>query len=241
MPLKRWICRPLACVLGMLIWAGSFAGAQGFDVESPAAFLMDVRTGQVLFEKNADLPLPPASLVKIMTLLVVMDAVEEGAVSLDDRVITSRRASGIGGSQVFLAEGEDHSLEEMLKAIAIASANDASFAVAEFLSGTEAEFAKRMNERAKRLGMVGSRFTSADGLPPARGQEGSITTAADIARASQTLILEHPRVLEWTSTAMEKFRDDPLFILYNTNHLVGKYSGLDGLKTGYTQAAGWCL
>lgn len=216
-------------------------GQSAFDIDARAAFLMDARTGQVLFEKNADTPLQPASLTKIMTMLVVMDAVKAGKVSLDDPVRTSRRAAQTGGSQVYLAEGEVHPLRQMLKAIAIASANDASVAVAEFLSGTEEAFVAEMNARARALGMTNSVFHNSDGLPPEPGEEPSYITARDIAVAARALVTEHPEVLEWTSTPMEKFRDQPLFILYNTNRLVGTYDGLDGLKTGHTNAAGWSL
>lgn len=219
----------------------SMGQAQTFDVGAEAALLMNARTGQILFEKNADQPLEPASLAKIMTMLVVMDAVKAGKVSLSDPVRTSRYAASIGGSQVYLAEGETHSLEKMLKAIAIASANDASVAVAEFMAGTEAVFTTLMNERAQQLGMTNSYFANADGLPVNPGERPSMTTAREIAIAARELINLHPEVLEWTSTVMERFRDSPEFILYNTNGLVGKYEGLDGLKTGHTQAAGWSL
>lgn len=234
---------PLALLLLItLLFSWTAVGqAQTFDVEARAAILIDAATGQVLFEKNADQAYEPASLVKIMTMLVTMDAVKAGQVSLSDPVRTSRRAASIGGSQVYLAEGETHSLEMMLKAVAIASGNDASVAVAEYISGTEAAFTNLMNERARGLGMTNSYFANADGLPVNPGEQPSVASARDMAIAARELITKHPEVLVWTSTVMEKFRDEPLFILYNTNGLVGKYDGLDGLKTGHTQAAGWCL
>lgn len=240
---RRRIRRIFGLLLPLLLAFSWTAGgqAQTFDVAARAAILIDAATGQVLFEKNADQPYEPASLVKIMTLLVAMDAVKAGQVSLSDPVRTSRRAAAVGGSQVYLAEGETHPLEMMLKAIAIASGNDASVAVAEFLAGTEEAFTDLMNARARSLGMTNSYFANADGLPPAPGERPSLASARDIAIASRALILEHPEVLAWTSTVMEKFRDNPLFILYNTNGLLGKYDGLDGLKTGHTEAAGWCL
>lgn len=231
----------LGLMLSLLFSWSAVGQAQTFDVDARAAILIDAHTGQVLFEKNADQALEPASLVKIMTLLVAMDAVKAGKVSLSDPVRTSRRAAAVGGSQVYLAEGETHPLEKMLKAVAIASGNDASLAVAEFIAGTEAAFTQLMNARARELGMTNSYFANADGLPPEEGERPSLASARDIALASQALILEHPEVLAWTSTVMETFREDPLFILYNTNGLVGKYPGLDGLKTGHTNAAGWCL
>ena len=237
------IRRPIALLFALtLFFSWAVPGqAQSFDVAARAAILIDAATGQVLFEKNADQPYEPASLVKIMTLLVAMDAVKAGQVSLSDPVRTSRRAASIGGSQVYLAEGETHSLEMMLKAVAIASGNDASTAVAEFLAGTEASFTQLMNERAKSLGMTNSYFANAHGLPVNQGERPSVVSARDIAAAARALITEHPEVLAWTSTVMERFRENPLFILYNTNGLVGKYDGLDGLKTGHTEAAGWCL
>lgn len=222
---------------------GSIGQAQiaDFDVRATSAILMDAKTGQVLFEKNADESLEPASLVKIMTMLVAMEAVKSGQVTLADPVRTSRTAAAMGGSQVYLAEGETHSLEQMLKAIAISSANDASVAVAEFFAGTEAAFTNLMNDMAETLGMTNSYFANADGLPVASGELPSVTSARDIATAAMKLVNEHPTVLKWTSTVMETFRDQPEFILYNTNKLIGKFDGLDGLKTGHTQAAGWCL
>lgn len=232
----------VVCAVWCLFFASSSSGqAQIFDIPARSALLMDAATGQVLFEKNADEPMEPASLVKIMTMLVVMDAVKAGRVSLEDEVRTSRRASQMGGSQVYLAEGEVHSLEKMLKAVAIASGNDASLAVAEFLAGTEAAFVSMMNQKARELSMVNSVFHNPEGLPAAAGEEPSLITARDIAKASRELIVEHPTVLNWTSTVTEVFRDSPLFILYNTNGLVGKYDGLDGLKTGYTSSAGYNL
>ena len=212
-----------------------------FDIDVKAAILIDADTGQVLYEKNADEVRAPASLVKIMTLLVVMDAVKAGQVSLSDEVRASARAAGTGGSQVWLSAGEVHSLEKMLKAIAIASANDASVAVAEYISGTEAAFTTLMNARARQLGLTKTVFGNADGLPAAAGEVPSTITAREIAVVARELINKHPEVLQWTSTVTERFRDQPLFIMYNTNSLVGKYDGLDGLKTGHTSEAGYNL
>lgn len=235
---RLWMVAVMLCVM---VWCTAVGQAQVFDVDAKAAFLIDATTGQVLFEKNADEALEPASLVKIMTMLVTMDAVKAGKVSLSDPVRTSRYAASIGGSQVYLAEGETHPLEKMLKAIAISSANDASVAVAEFIAGTEAAFTTLMNDRAAELGMTQSYFANADGLPVGANERPSLTSARDIAKAAQELIRLHPEVLAWTSTVMEPFRDSPEFILYNTNTLIGKYDGLDGLKTGFTNAAGYCL
>lgn len=215
--------------------------APAFDIDVRAAILIDADTGQVLYEKNADELRAPASLSKIMTMLVVMDAVKAGQVSLSDTVRTSAHAASIGGSQVWLAAGEVHTLENMMKAIAIASANDASVAVAEYISGTEAAFSQLMTARARQLGLTRSVFTNPDGLPAGPGEVPSVTTAREIALISRELINRHPEVLQWTSTRIETFREQPLFILYNTNTLLGRYEGLDGLKTGHTNEAGYNL
>lgn len=241
--IRRW--SRIAVLTGALILflasLSVIGHAQHFDLPARSAILIEAETGQILFEKNADEPLPPASLVKTMTLLVAMDAVKAGHVRLDDEVRASSLAARRGGSRVFLAEGEVHTLENLLKAVAIASGNDAAVAVAEYIGGSVPAFTNMMNARAQEIGMTNSRFFNADGLPPGPGEELSLASARDMAKAAQALILYHPEVLEWTSTKMENFRESPLFILYNTNRLVGRYEGLDGLKTGYTEAAGWCL
>ncbi|HEY8531441.1 MAG TPA: D-alanyl-D-alanine carboxypeptidase family protein [Limnochorda sp.] len=229
----------------MLLAAGQaspeWAAAQGFDLEAPSAILMVASTGQVLYEKNADEPRPPASLAKIMTLLLVMEALRDGRVSLDEPVVTSRYAASMGGSQVYLAEGERQSLEKMIEAVAIASGNDAAVALAEHLYGTEAAFVAQMNRRAEELGLRGTYFADATGLPVPAGQRPGVTTARDVAVMSRVLIQEHPQILEWTSIRTKEFRSQPRFILYNTNKLLGSYPGLDGLKTGHTSEAGYHL
>lgn len=231
----------LLIVLVLALSPVALGQAVTFDIDVKSAILIDADTGQILYEKNADELRAPASLAKIMTMLVVMDAVKSGQVSLDDPVRTSAHASSIGGSQVWLATGEVHTLENMMKAIAISSANDASVAVAEYISGTEAAFSQLMNARARELGLTHSVFSNPDGLPAGPGEVPSVTTAREIAIVSRELINKHPEVLAWTSTSMETFREQPLFILYNTNTLVGKYEGLDGLKTGHTSEAGYNL
>lgn len=234
----------LVALLVTLALAGgpAVASAQGvFDVSVPSALLMAADTGQVLFEKNADDPIPPASLVKVMTLLVALDAVRTGEVSLDDPVRASERASRMTGSIVYLAPGEVQPLIQLLKAIAIAGANDASIAVAEHIAGSEGAFVERMNQRAQELGMTRTRFANSHGLPPAAGEGEAYTTARDIAKAARALITSYPQVLEWTKIRVEPFRERPAFNLYNTNELVGRYEGLDGLRTGYIEASGWLL
>ncbi len=235
--------RSLGVVLIVIVVlsCGSVVWGQGFDVNVPAAYLIDAHSGQELLVKNADEPFHPASLVKVMTLLVALEAVSAGEVSINDEVRTSGRAAAIGGSQVYLTQGEVRTLESFLRAIAIAGANDASIAVAEFVAGTEEAFVHRMNELARELGMKNSLFINSHGLPPARGTDDSWTSARDISIAARELINRHPDVLTWTSVRVEPFREEPLFNLYNTNDLIGRYEGLDGLRTGYTSEAGYLL
>lgn len=231
----------LVALILLLSLGGPRAAAQGFEVEAPAAVLMVADTGQILYEKNADEPHPPASLAKIMTLFLVLDAVDAGRVSLDEPVVTSRHAASMGGSQVYLAEGERQSVEKLIEAVAIASGNDAAVALAEHLYGTEAAFVAQMNRRAEELGLKGTYFADATGLPVPEGQRPAVITARDVAVLSRALILEHPQILEWTSIRTKEFRAQPRFVLYNTNRLLGRYPGLDGLKTGHTSEAGYHL
>jgi len=229
-------------VSAVFLLAATAAAAQpAYDVSVPSALLIDAGTGQVLLEKEPRLPVPPASLAKVMTLLVALDEVKAGRVSLDDPVRASARASRMTGSRVYLREGEVHTLLELLKAVAIAGANDAAVAVAEHIAGTESAFVAMMNARAQELGMADSRFANAHGLPPAEGEGEAYTTAHDIAVAARALIASHPEVLEWTRIRVERFRDEPLFNLYNTNNLVGRYEGLDGLRTGYLEESGYLI
>lgn len=218
--------------------------AQGvaFDIPAESAILISAESGQVLFAKNETKPLPPASLTKIMTMLLAMEAVDRGVVRLEDAVPISRYASSMGGSQVFLSPDEKFTLEELLEAVAIASGNDASVAVAEHLAGTEANFVERMNQRAKELGMKDTVFANASGLPTPEGETACITTAHDVAIMAREIIVRFPKVLEWTSIWQKNFRHEPRpFVLTNTNRLIRTYPGADGLKTGHTEAAGFCL
>ncbi|NMB12343.1 MAG: D-alanyl-D-alanine carboxypeptidase [Firmicutes bacterium] len=211
------------------------------DVEADVALLVVAGTNQVLLEKNADKVVEPASIAKIMTMLLALEAVEKGESALTDQVLVSPDAEAIGGSQVWLMAGEVFTLQELLKAVAIQSANDAAFAVAEHVAGSVPAFVKQMNRRARELGMENTHFTNVHGLPPDAGEEATVTTAGDINKMAQAL-LEFPLVLEWTSTWSEVFRSgEPSTVLYNTNHLLREYPGLDGLKTGHTSSAGYCL
>lgn len=215
------------------------ANTPEFALQSRSAILMEASTGEVIFEKNADLELPPASISKIMTMVLIMEALEEGKITLDEKIRTSENAMRMGGSQIFLEVGEEMTLTDMLKSIAIASANDACVAVGEHLYGTEEAFVQKMNERARELGMNHTFFQNSTGLPAENNVKGNYSTARDIAIMSREL-LRHPVVLQWTSTWMDTVRNGA-FGLTNTNKLVRHYQGCDGLKTGYTVEAKYCL
>ena len=198
---------------------------------------MDRDSGQVLFAKNEHLPWPPASMTKMMTLLITMERVRDKTVGLDDVVTASAWASKIGGSQVYLREGEKFPLRELLKAIVIASANDAAVAVAEYVAGSTGAFVDLMNQRAKDLGLTETQFHSVHGLPPAAGQQPDIMSAMDLATVARKLA-EFPEIMEWARMPEAPFRDGQLQ-MRNTNHLVRTYQGADGLKTGFYAAAGF--
>jgi len=210
-----------------------------FKPEAPytAAILMDSDSGDVLFAKNENQPWPPASMVKMMTVLIAMEQVRSGTIKLDDMVITSKWASKMGGSQVFLAEGEQFPLRDMLRAIMISSANDASVAVAERIGGSTDAFVDIMSKRAQELGMKNSEFHSVHGLPPATGQKPDLMSATDLATLGRKLA-EFPEVMEWAGSSEAPFRDAS-FTMRNTNHLVRTYKGATGLKTGFYAAAGF--
>lgn len=212
------------------------AGA-AFALSCKSAILMDAATGAVLFEQNADEALPPASVTKVMTLLLVMEALEAGKVSLSDAVPVSAHAAGMGGSQVYLKEGETLSLEEMLKCVVIASANDCAVALAEYVAGSEEAFVAGMNKRAAELGMRNTHFENTNGLDDT--VENHVTSARDIAIMSRALI-SYPKILEYSGIWMDSIRDGA-FGLTNTNRLVRFYPGCTGLKTGSTARAGFCI
>ncbi len=220
--------------------APAATGVRGFDVAAPIAIVEEASTARVLFEKNADEPHPPASITKIMTMLLVMEAVDRGDIRLTDTVTVSARASQIGGSQAYLADGEQFTVDELLKAIAIHSANDACVALAEFVAGDVDAFVDSMNERARTLGLKHTVFHTPHGLPPEPGQESDMTTARDVVLMSRELILKQPMILKYTGTAHDSMRGGK-FLLDNTNKLVGRVSGVDGLKTGFTAEAGFGL
>ncbi len=206
-------------------------------LECKSAILMEAGTGRVLFEQNADEAFPPASVTKVMTLLLVMEAIEDGKLKLDDTVRTSEKAASMGGSQIFLEEGEEMCVEDMLKSVIIASANDAACALAEHISGSEEAFVKKMNERAQELGMKNTSFENTNGLDDS--VEKHLTSARDIAIMSRELI-KHKKILEYSSIWMDTVRGG-MFGLTNTNRLVRFYRGCTGLKTGSTSKAGFCV
>ncbi len=209
-----------------------------FEINAKSALLMDGGTGKVLYEKNPDEKLPVASIIKIMTLLIVFEAIDNGHVKLKDKVIISERASGMGGSQVFLDQGAEHSVEELLKSIIVASGNDASVAMAEKIAGTEEIFVQKMNEKAASLGMKNTNFVNCTGLPA----ENQYSTARDVAIMSKEL-LKHPEFFKWSTIWIDYIYhgNDRKTILTNTNRLIRFYDGADGIKTGSTNEAKYCL
>jgi len=203
-----------------------------------SAILLDADTGTVIFEKNPDEKLPPASITKIMTMLLVMEALDQGKLKMDEKVRTSEYAASMGGSQIFLEVGEEMTVQDMLKGIAMASGNDASVAMAEKIGGSEQGFVQMMNDKAQQLGMKNTHFVNPNGLPA----ENHYTTARDIAIMSKEL-LKHEEITKFTSAYQDYLRKDTEnpFWLVNTNKLVRFYPGADGLKTGYTSEAKFCL
>ena len=205
-------------------------------VEAKAALLMEKETGQVLFAKEEHQRLEPASVTKIMTLLLTMEAISRGELRYEDTVTVSKNAASMGGSQVYLSEGEQITVEELLKAVCVSSGNDAAVALAEQVSGVTELFVQQMNNRAKELGMVDTCFLNPTGLPA----EGHVTSAYDIALMSRELILHHPDLRRFTTIWMDTIRGGE-FGLSNTNKLIRFYEGATGLKTGSTDAAGYCI
>lgn len=204
-----------------------------------SALVMDAGTGKVLFEENADLVVYPASVLKLMDLLVILEQVEQGKVGLDDMVQVSAEAAHMGGSQVYLDSREQFSVEDLLYALAVQSANDAAVALATHVAGSTEAFVDLMNRRAHELGMNHSHFYSVHGLPPGKGQKPDETTAADLAILSRELV-KRPEIFTYTGTRERSIRDGK-FIMRNHNHLLGVVEGCDGFKTGYFQAAGFSI
>lgn len=205
------------------------------SVSAQYAILMEATTGRTLFEKNADEKAAPASVTKIMSLLLIMEAIERGEVKLDDQVACSEHAAGMGGSQIWLEPGEVMTVDELLKAVAVGSANDATVALAEFVAGSEDSFVSMMNERAGQLGMVNTAFKNSSGLD----EEGHFTSVRDTALVSAELV-KHPLIINYSTIWMDTLRGGAT-ALSNTNRLVRFYSGITGLKTGTTNKAGKCV
>ncbi|KIL34924.1 D-alanyl-D-alanine carboxypeptidase [Cohnella kolymensis] len=236
----------LAISLGALpsaVWAEEAKGKPGgpaadLAANARSAILMDADSGTVIYEKNSNAALPPASITKIMTMLLVMEAIDEGRLKLSDKVQTSEYAASMGGSQIFLETGEEMTVEEMIKGVAMASGNDASVALAEKLAGSEQQFVAMMNEKAEQLGMKDTRFVNCNGLPA----EGHVSSAHDIALMSREL-LKYEDITKYTGLYQDYLRKDTAkpFWLVNTNKLVRFYHGADGLKTGFTSEAKFCL
>ena len=223
----------MLCSFSVSVFSAEFNGT----LECKSAIIMEASTGRVLYEKNADEALPPASVTKIMTLLLVMEAVDIGRIKLSDMVSVSENAASMGGSQVYLKVGEEMSVEEMIKCVVIASANDCAVALAEFISGSEESFVSEMNARAKELGMNNTNFENTNGLDDTVTNH--VTSARDIAIMSKEL-LKHEVILKYSSTWMDTIRDGS-FGLTNTNRLIRYYTGANGLKTGSTSKAGFCI
>ena len=216
------------------------AGAVDLQLAAPSAVLMDLATGTVLYESNAHQPMAPASVTKVMTLLLIMEAIDSGKIGWQDMVTASEAAAAKGGSQVYLKVGETMSVEEMVKSIAVSSANDCACAMAEYIAGSEAGFVERMNQRAQELGMENTHFVNCTGLDDDPSAAEHLTTAYDIAVMSRELLLNHPDIKRFTTIWMDTVRNGS-FGLSNTNKLVRFYEGTTGLKTGYTSSAGHCL
>jgi D-alanyl-D-alanine carboxypeptidase (penicillin-binding protein 5/6) len=233
----------LWCVLSATFALATTAGAAQYDPGEDAPFaallLIEAETGAVLFETSADVQRSPASTLKLLLQLVVMDAVAEGRHSLGDSVYTSAWASRMGGSQVFLKQGEVFPLSELMAAIVISSANDACVAIAEHMGGSVDGFVAMMNDKARQLGLDSTHVVNVHGLDDTPSAKSNHTTARDLASVARAL-LRHPQILEWSSTRIRPFRDGE-FTLYTTNRLLGRFRGLDGLKTGFTQRAGFNL
>ena len=221
------------CLLALL---PTTAEAVELPLTSRAALLMEKTTGQILFAQNEHEALEPASVTKIMTLLLTMDAIDSGALSYDDVVTVSANAAGMGGSQVFLAEGEKITVEELLKSVCVSSGNDAAVALAEKVSGVTELFVEQMNNRAKGLGMDDTHFVNCTGLTA----KGHVTSAYDIALMSRELLTRHPDIRRFTTIWTDTIRGGA-FGLANTNKLIRFYDGATGIKTGYTTSAGYCI
>lgn len=232
---KRFICIVLVLAMSLATLAFDVSALDKSEFESPSALLMEPTTHKILFEKNAHEQRACASITKVMTLLLVMEAIEQKKISYDDIVTTSEHAKSMGGSDIWLEVGEKMTVDEMIKATAVASANDAAVALAEHLCGSESEFVKLMNQRAKELGMKNTVFKNCNGLD----EEGHLSSAYDVALMSSEL-MKHEKIFEYTTIWLDHLRGGETQIV-NTNKLLKTYDGITGLKTGTTSQAGSCI
>ena len=216
------------------------AAAVDLNLNAKSALLMDVATGTVLYEKECHERLAPASVTKVMTMLLIMEALDDGRIHLEDQVTASEAAAAKGGSQIYLKAGETMPVSDMLKSIAVSSANDCACAMAELIAGSESAFVEQMNQRAAELGMADTHFVNCTGLDDSKEAEHHRTSAYDIALMSRQLLKYHPDIKKYTTIWMDTVRGGT-FGLSNTNKLIRFYSGATGLKTGFTSGAGYCL
>jgi D-alanyl-D-alanine carboxypeptidase (penicillin-binding protein 5/6) len=239
--MRKRLSKLLALVLIFTLSLSCAAFAQEINIDASSAILMDAASGKVLFEQEAHKRVYPASVTKIMTLLIAMEQLEAGKISLDDQVVISNNAAGMGGSQLWMEPGETKTVEQLLKAIAVASGNDASVALAEHIAGTQELFVQMMNRRAKELGMEDTNFVNCHGLH----DENHYTSAYDVAIMSRELV-KHKKVFDWTTIWMEDIQVGKegrfkTFTMVNSNKLLRRYDGVDGLKTGSHSEAKYCL
>ncbi len=232
-----WLTVALALLFGLVPLT---TRAVELDVGGKSALLMDAATGQILYESNAHEALAPASVTKVMTMLLIMEAIDSGKIRWEDSVTASEAAAAKGGSQIYLKVGETMPVSDMVKSIAVSSANDCACAMAEHLAGSESAFVDKMNQRAKELGMNDTHFVNCTGLDDAPEAEKHLTSAHDIAVMSRELLKNHPDIKKYTTIWMDTVRNGA-FGLSNTNKLVRFYDGATGLKTGFTSGAGYCL
>ena len=237
--MRKIFCILLVLCLILPALPASAAGT-GPTVAAKSALLMDAATGTVLLEQNAHEKLPPASVTKVMTMLLIMEAIDSGKIGWNDTVTASETAAAKGGSQIYLKVGETMTVTDMLKSIAVSSANDCACAMAEHIAGSEEAFVQLMNQRAKELGMNDTHFVNCTGLDDDEAAKAHLTSAYDIALMSRELMVHHPDIKKFTTIWMDTVRDGT-FGLANTNKLVRFYKGTTGLKTGYTTKAGFCL
>lgn len=230
-------------LLAAVLLAGGLprrAAAVDLNLNAKSALLMDVATGTVLYEKECHERLAPASVTKVMTMLLIMEALDDGRIHLDDQVTASEAAAAKGGSQIYLKAGETMPVSDMLKSIAVSSANDCACAMAELIAGSESAFVEQMNQRAAELGMADTHFVNCTGLDDSKEAESHRTSAYDIALMSRQLLKYHPDIKKYTTIWMDTVRGGT-FGLSNTNKLIRFYAGATGLKTGFTSGAGYCL